>query len=142
MMGWYGGGMSLGFLLMGVFWLILLGLIVWLVVRLMPGSGGRTTLSAGESPLEILARRPASGEMALASGQAQRAALLAPQRTCTSAQSPDLLQPLTPRSPRRGPRQPGPRPTTRARPASAGMCLHSTHVTQSHSGFPVTSSLR
>jgi len=34
MMGWYGGsGMSsLGWLGMGLFWLILLGLIIWLVV--------------------------------------------------------------------------------------------------------------
>ena len=83
MMGWYGGGMSLGFLLMGVFWLILLGLIVWLVVRLMPVSGGRTTLSAGESALEILDRRLARGEMDLESWQAQRAALIAAQRNGT-----------------------------------------------------------
>ena len=43
MMGWYGDGTgALGWLGMGVFWLILLGLIVWLVVRLLPGSGGST----------------------------------------------------------------------------------------------------
>ena len=41
MMGWYGNGTgALGWLGMGVFWLILLGLIVWLVARLLPGSGG------------------------------------------------------------------------------------------------------
>ena len=39
MMGSYGNGMgSLGWLGIGVFWVLLLGLIVWLVVRLLPGS--------------------------------------------------------------------------------------------------------
>jgi putative membrane protein len=38
-MGWYGGGMgSLGGLAMGLFWLALLAKIVWLVLRLLPGS--------------------------------------------------------------------------------------------------------
>jgi putative membrane protein len=77
MMGWYGGGMGpLGWLAMGLFWLILLGLIVWLVTRLLPAGGG-TTRPAGESPLEILDRRLASGEIDLDTWQAQRAALLA-----------------------------------------------------------------
>ncbi len=39
MMGWNGNGMgSFGWFGMGVFGLILLGLIVWLVVRVLPGS--------------------------------------------------------------------------------------------------------
>ena len=46
MMGWYGNGIgSSGWLGMGLFWLILLGLIVWLVVRLLPGILGGTTRS-------------------------------------------------------------------------------------------------
>jgi len=78
MMGWYGGGMGLlGWLAMGLFWLILLGLIVWLVTRLLPAGSGGTTLPTGESPLEILDRRLASGEIDLDTWQAQRAALLA-----------------------------------------------------------------
>lgn len=77
MMGWYGGGATLGFLAMGVFWVILLGLIVWLVVRLVPGSPGPTTRAAGESPLEILDRRLARGELDLETWKAQRAALIA-----------------------------------------------------------------
>jgi putative membrane protein len=78
MMGWYGGGMGpLGWLAMGLFWLILLGLIVWLVTRLLPAGSGGTTRPAGESPLEILDRRLASGEIDLDTWQAQRAALLA-----------------------------------------------------------------
>ena len=81
MMGWYGNGMgSFGWLAMGVFWLILLGLIVWLVVRLLPGSGGGTTRSAGESALEILDRRLASGDIDVEAWQVHRAALLAAQR--------------------------------------------------------------
>ena len=81
MMGWYGNGMgSFGWLAMGVFWLILLGLIVWLVVRLLPGSGGGTTRSSGESALEILDRRLASGDIDVEAWQVHRAALLAAQR--------------------------------------------------------------
>ena len=77
MMGWYGNGMgSLGWLGMGVFWLILLGLIVWLVMRLLPGNrGGGTTRSIGESTLDILDRRMARGEIDTPTWQAQRAAL-------------------------------------------------------------------
>ena len=78
MMSWYGGGMGpLGWLAMVVFWLILLGLIVWLVVRLVPGSSDGTMHAAGESPLEILDRRLARGELDLETWQAQRAALIA-----------------------------------------------------------------
>ena len=81
MMGWYGGGMGpVGWLAMGLFWLILLGLIVWLVSRLLPGSAGGTTRSSGESALDILDRRLASGEIDLAAWQAARAALVAAHR--------------------------------------------------------------
>jgi Predicted membrane protein (DUF2078). len=66
----------LGWLGMGVFWLILLGLVIWLVVRLLPGSGSGATRSLGESALEILDRRLANGEIDLEPWQAQRAALL------------------------------------------------------------------
>jgi len=77
MMGWYGGGMGpLGSLAVGLFWLILLGLIVWLVTRLLPDGSRGTTRSAGESPLEILDRRLAGGVIDLKTWQAQRAALL------------------------------------------------------------------
>jgi putative membrane protein len=83
MMGWNnGGGMgSLGWLGMGVFWLILLGLIVWLVVRLLPDSrnDGSPDRSSGDSALDILDRRLANGQLDLPSWQAQRAALLSVQ---------------------------------------------------------------
>ena len=81
MMGWYGNGMGpFGWLAMGVFWLLLLGLIVWLVVRLLPGSGEGTTRYTGESALEILDRRLASGDIDVETWQAQRAALQGAQR--------------------------------------------------------------
>jgi putative membrane protein len=80
MMGWYGGGMAgFGMLAMGVFWLAPLGLIIWLVVRLLPASGGGTGRPDGESPLEILDRRLASGGIDLETWQAQRDALVAAQ---------------------------------------------------------------
>ena len=78
MMGWYGGGMGWGaWLGMGLFWLVLLGLIVWLVVWLLPGSGGGTTRSADEPAVEVLDRRMASGDIDLETWRAQRAALVA-----------------------------------------------------------------
>jgi putative membrane protein len=80
MMGWYGGGMGLlGWLGMGVLWLILLGLIVWLLVRLLPSSGGGTARTTGESPLEILDRRLANGQIDLDTWKAHRGALLGAQ---------------------------------------------------------------
>lgn len=76
MMGSYGNGMgSLGWLGMGVFWLLLLGLIVWLVMRLLPGSTGWTSHPTGNAAAEILDRRMASGEIDVTAWQAQRAAL-------------------------------------------------------------------
>ncbi|HEY3545855.1 MAG TPA: hypothetical protein VGK17_07155, partial [Propionicimonas sp.] len=35
MMGWYGGGMGVGaWIMMGLFWVLLIGAIVWLAVQL------------------------------------------------------------------------------------------------------------
>jgi putative membrane protein len=64
---------------MGVFWLILIGLIVWLVVRLLPGSGDGPSRDTGESALELLDRRLANGQIDLELWQAQRAALVGVQ---------------------------------------------------------------
>ena len=81
MMGWYGGGMGgLGVIGVGLFWFILLGLIVWLVTRLLPASGQQPPRSTDESAVEILDRRMANGEIDIEAWQAQRAALLAAQR--------------------------------------------------------------
>ena len=76
MMGSYGNAMgSLGWLGMGVFGLLLLGLIVWLIMRLLPGSTGRTSHPTGDSAAEILDRRMARGEIDVSEWQAHRGAL-------------------------------------------------------------------
>lgn len=81
MMGWYGGGMGGGaWIFMGLFWVILIAAIIWLVVRLLPSSshsGATTAAPHQESPLDVLDRRFASGELDLETFQAQRAALIA-----------------------------------------------------------------
>jgi len=81
-MGWYGGGMGGGaWLFMGLFGMALIALIVWLVVRLLPDRAGNTTPPAAqqlhhpETPLEILDKRLARGEIDLDTYTAQRAAL-------------------------------------------------------------------
>jgi putative membrane protein len=75
MMGSYGNGLSsFGWLGMGVFWLLLLGLIVWLVLRLLPSSS-RTSRPTGDSAAEILDRRMARGEIDVSEWQTHRAAL-------------------------------------------------------------------
>jgi putative membrane protein len=80
-MGGYGNGMgSLGWLGMGVFWLVLIGLVVWLVVRSLPGSGDGTARKTGESALEILDRRLASGQIDTQAWQAHRSALVGAAR--------------------------------------------------------------
>jgi putative membrane protein len=75
MMGWYGGGMGLAaWLFMGLFWVALLALILWLVVRLLPARD-RLAPSGYDSPEEILDRRFARGEIDEPTYTAQRAAL-------------------------------------------------------------------
>lgn len=62
MMG-YGWGMGpAGWIFMGLFWVVIIGLVVWAVVALLPGSrlGGR---GRPEPPEEILDRRFALGEI-------------------------------------------------------------------------------
>lgn len=92
MMGWYGGGMAGGaWIFMGLFWIVLIAAIIWLVVRLLPsGNHGHATSAptaplasppvAGprpDSPMEILDRRLALGEIDLETYQAHRAAIIA-----------------------------------------------------------------
>ena len=75
MMGYGNGIGSLGWLGMGVLGLLLLGLILWLVMQLLPGSSSRTSHPVGDSATEILDRRMASGEIDVTAWQAQRTAL-------------------------------------------------------------------
>jgi putative membrane protein len=79
MMGWYGAMGPLAGLAMIVFWLSLLGLIVWAVGRVLPGNSGETTREDSESAVEILDRRLANGEINMHDWQAQRSALMATQ---------------------------------------------------------------
>ena len=67
---------------MGLFWIVLIAAIIWLVVRLLPSNSRddaartpRRQSSGQESALDILARRLAAGEIDLDTYQAQRAAL-------------------------------------------------------------------
>jgi putative membrane protein len=66
-------------LLMGLFWLVLLGVIIWAVVRLLPGrgagSGSGGAVPPGDTAEDILDRRFARGEIDLENYQGQRAAL-------------------------------------------------------------------
>ncbi len=82
MMSWYGNGLgTLALVGMGAVWLILLGLIVWLIVRLLTRiSGDKPSSAMGESAVEILDQRLSSGELGVQVWQAQRAALVAAQR--------------------------------------------------------------
>lgn len=84
MMGWYGsgwGGMGgLMWLFMGLFWVALIVLIVWLVVRLLPASGhgqAHSSRAQGqlESPEEVLDRLFAMGEIDEETYRARRTAL-------------------------------------------------------------------
>lgn len=61
MNGWYGMG-GAGWLLMTVFWVVLLGVIVWAVASLFPTRGAREDGPA-ERPEEILDRRLVRGEI-------------------------------------------------------------------------------
>jgi len=91
-MGWYSGGMSpLAGLTMFVFWLALLGLIIWAVGRVLPGSTGETTraMSAkSESAVEILDSRLANGEVDLHDWQAERSALSSPPKQESAPATP------------------------------------------------------
>ena len=76
MMGWYGNGMGLApWLFMGTFWLALLALIVWLVVRLLPSRTRPAPDVNPQSPEEIVDLRFARGEIDEQTYAAQRAAL-------------------------------------------------------------------
>jgi putative membrane protein len=75
MMGWYGPGMGLGaWLFMGLFWVALVALIVWVVTLLLP-SRNRPASGGVDTPEEILDRRFARGEIDEETYRAQRAAL-------------------------------------------------------------------
>jgi len=74
MMG-YGSGAGVAvWMFMGLFWLVLIGVVVWAVVRLLPAAPGAARRD-DDTPEEILDRRFARGEIDLETYQVQRAAL-------------------------------------------------------------------
>ena len=87
MMDWYGGGGSsfapLMWMMMGLFWIALIALIIFLVIRLLPGSGTARAASRAsqpasatpESPAQILDRLFALGEIDEQTYRARRTAL-------------------------------------------------------------------
>jgi len=89
MMNWYGGGMGGGgalflWLFMIVFWVALIALVVFLVVKLLPGSTKPTASGPAvppttgmpvESPEQVLDRMFAVGEIDEATYRARRTAL-------------------------------------------------------------------
>jgi putative membrane protein len=78
MMGWYNHGMGFGaWLFMGGFWLVLLALIVWLVVKLLPTRQPPNAGPPVETPEDILDRRFARGEIDEQTYTSARAALAA-----------------------------------------------------------------
>ncbi|MGB8021952.1 MAG: hypothetical protein WCF04_12040 [Candidatus Nanopelagicales bacterium] len=84
MMGGYGWGVvPWMWVFMGLFWLLLIGLIVWLVVKLLPsgnlGSSGAPRPGGG-SALEVLDHRLAAGEIDVQTYSEIRDALLAAHR--------------------------------------------------------------
>lgn len=80
MMGGYANGMGSGdWILMGLFWVLLLGAILWAVLRLMPHATDRT-LSADATPEDVLDRRFASGELDVETYRAQRDTLATARR--------------------------------------------------------------
>lgn len=93
MMNWYGGGMGGGaglfWLLMGVFWIALVALVVYLVVKLLPGSSRPsappvppgTQPTPVESPEQILDRLFALGEIDEETYRARRTALTEMRRS-------------------------------------------------------------
>ena len=74
-MGW-GFGMGWGgWLFMGLFWLAMLVVLTYLLLRLLPASAGGGGRGGQETAEQILDRRFAGGEIDLETYQAQRAAL-------------------------------------------------------------------
>jgi putative membrane protein len=67
--------MGFGWLFMGLFWLGLVALVVWLVIRQLP-SRDRRDIGSGQRAEEILDRRFARGEIDEETYRSQRAALI------------------------------------------------------------------
>jgi putative membrane protein len=86
MMG-YGWGMSpVGWILMGLFWILLVGLVIWAAITLLPGARAAVGPAHRETPEEILARRFAQGEISVEQYRQARDELAAAPRPNTTKQ--------------------------------------------------------
>ena len=72
---WYDTMGAGDWLIMSVFWIALIGAIVWAIAHLSRPSGAPTSDSRSERPDEILDRRLASGEIDSATYDALRSKL-------------------------------------------------------------------
>lgn len=83
MMG-YGSGMGGGgWIAMAVFWIGVIALVVWMVIRAFPGSRrddggglGQRSVAQHDTPEQVLDRRFAAGEVDVATYESMRATLL------------------------------------------------------------------
>lgn len=65
--GFHAGMGAGGWIVMSLFWIALLGVVVWAIIRIVPSRSGEPTgesrSSVSEEPIEILDRRLANGEI-------------------------------------------------------------------------------
>ncbi len=93
MWGWgYGWGwpMGLGMGLAGLFWLAVIGLLIWALVHFLSGRAPVNYLPPGQGPsaLEILSQRFARGEIDSATYERMRSQLQTPQTPQTQIIEP------------------------------------------------------
>lgn len=83
MNGWDSGMGAGGWVLMGIAWVALIGVIVWSISRLIPGRAntGSEDAQARENAIEILDRRLATGEIDTEEYARRREALTSPAGT-------------------------------------------------------------
>ncbi len=58
-----GGGMFFGGGFMWIFWIAIIIAVIWLVKSVMNSNSGNSNSSSNETPMEILKKRYASGEV-------------------------------------------------------------------------------
>lgn len=78
-MGWGWGMGAGGWIAMAVFWVALIALIVWAVVRVFPSADRNDAGPRAETPQEILDRRFAGGELDVETYRSMQEALNAGQ---------------------------------------------------------------
>lgn len=87
MNGWNGGMGTAGWIFMSLFWVLLIGVIIWAAAQLFPGRRDSVTTVTGpgrlepaEQPQQILDRRLASGEIDVETYEKLRETLTTPGR--------------------------------------------------------------